>query len=75
MYIQCKVREGGAQVIFDTDNVSRIDLSDEGGAAGISLKGHAGQIRITRDDYSKLKMHFKVQNLCDMPGPTKHKEP
>jgi len=74
MYIECQLKETGLKVIFDTDNISRIDLSAEGGAAGISLKGHAGQIRISRDDYNKLKMHFKVQNLSDMPGPTKHKE-
>ena len=74
MYIECELRETGARVIFNTDNVSRIDLSDEGGAAGISLRGHAGQIRVTRQDYDKLRMHLKVMQLSNLPGPTKHKE-
>ena len=73
MYIQTTLKERpDSSVLFDTDSVVRVDLT--GDVAGISLKGHAGQIRISRDDYNRLKMHFKVQNLSDMPGPTKHKE-
>ena len=74
MWIEVETKETGLKILFDTSNIVRVDLSAEGGAAGISLKGHAGQIRITRDDYNRLKMHFKVQNLSDMPGPTKHKD-
>ena len=59
-------------VLFDLDNVVRVDLVGE--TAGISLKGHAGQIRISMDDFSRLKMHFKAQNLSDMPCPVRHKE-
>ena len=59
-------------VLFDLDNVVRVDLVGE--TAGISLKGHAGQIRITMDDFNRLKMHFKAQSLSDMPCPVKQKE-
>jgi hypothetical protein len=59
-------------VLFNLENVIRVDLVGE--TAGISLKGHAGQIRITMDDFNRLKMHFKAQNLSDMPAPVRHKE-
>ena len=73
MYIQCQLKERPENVVlFDLDNVVRIDLV--GDACGISLKGHAGQIRVTRDDYDRLKSHFKAQNLSDMPAPVKQKE-
>jgi hypothetical protein len=59
-------------VLFDLDNVVRVDLVGE--TAGISLKGHAGQIRITRDDWDRLRNFFKAQSLSDMPAPVRHKD-
>ena len=72
-YVQCQLKERPENVVlFDLDNVVRVDLV--GDTAGISLKGHAGQIRISMDDFNRLKMHFKAQNLSDMPGTVKHRE-
>ncbi len=72
-YVQCSLKERPENVVlFDLDNVVRVDLV--GDAAGISLKGHAGQIRITKTDYDRLRMHFKAQVLSDMPGPVRHKD-
>jgi len=72
MYIQTTLKERpDSTVIFDTDNVTRIDLT--GDVAGVSLKGHAGQIRISKADFDRLRMHFKVQVSSDMPCPVRHK--
>ena len=72
-YVQCQLKERPENVVlFDLDNVVRVDLV--GDAAGISLKGHAGQIRITRDGWDRLRNFFKAQSLSDMPAPVRHKD-
>lgn len=73
MYITTTLKERPENVVmFDLDNVVRVDLVGE--TAGISLKGHAGQIRITRDDWDRLRNFFKAQSLSDMPAPVRHKD-
>ena len=59
-------------VMFDTDAIVRIDLV--GGVAGLSLRGSVAQVRISRDDYDRLRMHFKAQVLSDMPAPVRHRD-
>ena len=73
MWIQTVLAERPENIVlFDTDSISRIDLV--GDVAGLSLRGNVAQVRISKDNFYKLKMFFKAQNLSDMPGPTKHKE-
>ena len=72
MWIIVKLKERDSTAMFDTDNISRIDMT--GDACGISLKGHVAQLRITMDYFSRFKHHFKAQVLSDMPCPVRHKE-
>ena len=58
--------------VLNTNYLSRIDMT--GDAVGISVMGSMAQVRITKNEFSRVERLFQIQKSKDLPAPVRHKD-